>query len=278
MIFTIMLVTILLLEYEIKGSKRWLKIAGISIQPSEFIKPFFLILSAWFLSKGIEGRKTYLNILFLSFFILAGLIILQPDFGMTFLFAASFFCQLFIAGLSVFLVVIAFFMLMALSVTSYYVFDHVQKRIIAFFDPSVDTYQVDLSLKAFQTGGFFGKGPGQGILKEKIPDANTDFIFAVAGEELGFIFCSLIVLLIFILVFRFLFQLLKYKEPYVIIAIVGLTCSYGLQSFINIFSALALIPTTGMTLPLISYGGSSMISSAILFGFLLSLTKKKNEK
>ena len=277
-IFTIMLISILLLEYEIKGSKRWLKIGSMSIQPSEFIKPFFLILSAWFLSKGIEGKKIYLNILFLSFFILAGLIILQPDFGMTFLFSASFFCQLFIAGLSVFLVVIAIFMLIALSVTSYYMFDHVQKRIIAFFDTSVDTYQIDLSLKAFQTGGFFGKGPGQGILKEKIPDANTDFIFAVAGEELGFIFCSLIILLIFIIIFRFLFQLLRYKEPYVIIAIVGLTCSYGLQSFINIFSALALIPTTGMTLPLVSYGGSSMISSAILFGFLLSLTKQKNEK
>ena len=274
-IFTIMLISILLLDYEIKGSKRWLKVVGISIQPSEFIKPFFLILSAWFLSKGIEGRKIYLNILFFSFFIIAGLIILEPDFGMTFLFAASFFCQLFIAGLSIFLVAIAFLMLILLSVTSYYFFDHVQKRINAFFDPSADTYQLDLSLKAFKSGGLFGKGPAQGILKEKIPDANTDFILAVVGEELGFIFCSLIVLLIFLLIIRFLLQLLKYKDPYVIIAIVGLISSYGLQSLINIFSALGIIPTKGMTLPFISYGGSSMISSAILFGFLLSLTKQK---
>jgi len=274
-IFTIMLISILLLDYEIKGSKRWLKVVGISIQPSEFIKPFFLILSAWFLSKGIEGRKIYLNILFFSFFIIAGLIILEPDFGMTFLFAASFFCQLFIAGLSIFLVAIAFLMLILLSVTSYYVFDHVQKRINAFFDPSADTYQLDLSLKAFKSGGLFGKGPAHGILKEKIPDANTDFILAVVGEELGFIFCSLIVLLIFLLIIRFLLQLLKYKDPYVIIAIVGLISSYGLQSLINIFSALGIIPTKGMTLPFISYGGSSMISSAILFGFLLSLTKQK---
>ena len=274
-IFTIMLISILLLDYEIKGSKRWLKVVGISIQPSEFVKPFFLILSAWFLSKGIEGRKIYLNILFFSFFIIAGLIILEPDFGMTFLFAASFFCQLFIAGLSIFLVAIAFLMLILLSVTSYYFFDHVQKRINAFFDPSADTYQLDLSLKAFKSGGLFGKGPAQGILKEKIPDANTDFILAVVGEELGFIFCSLIVLLIFLLIIRFLLQLLKYKDPYVIIAIVGLISSYGLQSLINIFSALGIIPTKGMTLPFISYGGSSMISSAILFGFLLSLTKQK---
>ena len=274
-IFTIMLMSILLLDYEVRGSKRWLKVVGISIQPSEFIKPFFLILSAWFLSKGIEGRKIYLNILFFSFFIIAGLIILEPDFGMTFLFAASFFCQLFIAGLSIFLVAIAFLMLILLSVTSYYVFDHVQKRINAFFDPSADTYQLDLSLKAFKSGGLFGKGPAHGILKEKIPDANTDFILAVVGEELGFIFCSLIVLLIFLLIIRFLLQLLKYKDPYVIIAIVGLISSYGLQSLINIFSALGIIPTKGMTLPFISYGGSSMISSAILFGFLLSLTKQK---
>ena len=274
-IFTIMLMSILLLDYEVRGSKRWLKVVGISIQPSEFIKPFFLILSAWFLSKGIEGRKIYLNILFFSFFIIAGLIILEPDFGMTFLFAASFFCQLFIAGLSIFLVAIAFLMLILLSVTSYYVFDHVQKRINAFFDPSADTYQLDLSLKAFKSGGWFGKGPAHGILKEKIPDANTDFILAVVGEELGFIFCSLIVLLIFLLIIRFLLQLLKYKDPYVIIAIVGLISSYGLQSLINIFSALGIIPTKGMTLPFISYGGSSMISSAILFGFLLSLTKQK---
>ncbi|PPR44292.1 MAG: putative lipid II flippase FtsW [Alphaproteobacteria bacterium MarineAlpha5_Bin6] len=274
--FIIMLISILFLDYEIKGSKRWLKFFGLSIQPSEFIKPFFLILSAWFLSKGIQGKKIYLNILFLFFFLVAGLIILQPDFGMTFLFAASFFCQLFIAGLSISLVIIFFAILIILSITCYFIFDHVQKRINAFFDPTTaDTYQIDLSLQAFKSGGLLGKGPAHGIIKDKIPDANTDFIFAVAGEELGFIFCSLIILLIIILIARFLLQLLKFKEPYIIIAIVGLISSYGLQSLINIFSALGVIPTKGMTLPFISYGGSSMISSAILFGFLLSLTKQK---
>ena len=157
-------------------------------------------------------------------------------------------------------------------------FDHVQKRINIFLDPTADTYQIDLSLKAFKSGGIFGKGPAQGILKEKIPDASTDFIFAVAGEELGLVFCCLIIFLIFLLILRFLLQLLKYNDPYIIISIVGLISSYGLQSLINIFSSLGLIPTKGMTLPFISYGGSSMISSAILFGFLLSLTKKSNEK
>tara|TARA_B100000029_G_scaffold214879_1_gene212763 strand:- start:1508 stop:2569 length:1062 start_codon:yes stop_codon:yes gene_type:complete len=278
LIFTILLLIILLLDFEIKGSKRWIKILGISLQPSEFIKPFFLLLSAWFLSQGIQGRRLYLTILFFSFFILAGLIFIQPDFGMTFLFAASFFCQLFIAGLSIILVAVAFLMLVILSLSSYFLFDHVQKRINAFFDPLADTYQIDLSLKAFKSGGFFGKGPAQGVLKEKIPDASTDFIFAVAGEELGFIFCFLIILLIFLLIVRYLLQLLKFDDPFIIIAIVGLISSYGLQSLINIFSSLGLIPTKGMTLPFISYGGSSMFSTAILFGFLLSLTKQNYAK
>ena len=140
----------------------------------------------------------------------------------------------------------------------------------------VDTYQIDLSIKAFQSGGILGKGPGQGILKERIPDANTDFIFAVAGEELGFVFCLIIILIILSIIIRTLIYVLKIQEPYKIIAISGLICSFGLQSLINIFSSIGLIPTKGMTLPFVSYGGSSMISISVLFGFLLSLTNKNN--
>ena len=272
-----MLFFILLLDYEIKGSKRWIKFSNFSLQPSEFIKPFYFILSAWFIIQGINGRKSYLFILFISFIIMSGLIILQPDFGMTFLIFLTFFCQLFIAGLSIYFVFFAILVLIILSFISYYFFDHVQKRVEAFLNPLADSYQIDLSLKAFNSGGLFGKGPGQGILKERIPDANTDFIFAVAGEELGFIFCSIIILLILVIIIRFLLKLLLIKDPFIIIAVVGLTCCFGLQSLINIFSSLSIIPTKGMTLPFISYGGSSMISSSILFGFLLSLTKNKNQ-
>ena len=267
---------VLLIEYEIKGSKRWLKIYGFSLQPSEFIKPFYFILSAWFIQQGFNGRKSYLITLVLSFLVISSLIILQPDFGMTFLFSLTFFCQLFIAGLSLYLVIFAFISLLLLSFFSYFVFDHVQKRIEVFFNP--DSYtQISYSLRAFKSGGYFGKGPGQGSLKETIPDASTDFIFAVAGEELGFIFCSIIILLILLIIIRFLLSLLKMKDPFLIISSVGLICCFGLQSLINIFSSLAIIPTKGMTLPYISYGGSSMLSSSILFGFLLALTKKRNE-
>jgi len=276
--FILILIAVLFVDYEIKGSKRWFKLYSLSIQPSEFIKPFFFVLSAWCITQGINRRNLYLIALVTFFIIICSLIILQPDFGMTFLISITFFCQLFVAGLSLFLIIIAGVSLIAFSIFSFYFFDHVQQRVNTFFNPTADTYQIDLSLKAFKSGGLLGKGPGQGILKERIPDANTDFIFAVAGEELGFIFCSIIVLLILFLIIRFLLKLLRMKDPFKIIATVGLTCSFGLQSLFNIFSSLDLIPTKGMTLPLISYGGSSMISSAILFGFLLSLTKKANEE
>jgi cell division protein FtsW len=270
------MIVLLFMDYEINGSKRWIKLLSFSFQPSEFIKPFFLMVSAWFLSKGIHGQKISLYIVFVSFLILASLLILQPDFGMTVLFAITFFCQLFIAGLSIILISIAIVMLILLSVFSYFFFDHVRRRIDIFLDPSIDNYQISKSLSAFKSGGLLGKGPGQGILKENIPDAHTDFIFAVAGEELGFIVCSLIVILFLIIIIRNLLIVFKIQQPYIIIAIVGLTSCFGLQALINICSSLNIIPTKGMTLPLISYGGSSLVSSAILVGFLLSLTKKQN--
>ena len=273
--FIIILIIVLFSDYEINGSKRWLKLFGLSLQPSEFIKPLYIILSAWFIIQGINGRISYFIILFLSFLIISSLIVLQPDFGMTLLISLTFFCQLFIAGLSIYLVILALLCLICLGVLAFYFFEHVQNRVIIFFNPESDITQIDLSLKAFKSGGFFGKGPGQGTLKQKIPDGNTDFIFAVAGEELGFIFCALIIIIILSIIVRFLLNLLKMKDPYLIIASVGLVCSFGLQSLINIFSSLSVIPTKGMTLPFISYGGSSMVSSAILFGFLLSLTKNK---
>ena len=275
----ILMIIIFFLDYEVKGAKRWIQIFNFTLQPSEIIKPVFVILSAWCISKSIEDKKFYLPILFIFFFLLLILIIMQPDLGMTVLISSTFFCQLFVAGLSLFLVFLAFLFIVFISIFSYFIFDHVQSRINSFLGgiSGSDTYQIDLSIKAFQNGGLLGKGPGQGILKERIPDANTDFIFAVAGEELGLIFCLVIILIILSIIVRTLINVLKVEDTYKIIAISGLICSFGLQCLINIFSSLGLIPTKGMTLPFVSYGGSSMISVSILFGFLLSLTNKKNE-
>jgi len=276
-ILIILLLSLYFFEYEVKGSKRWLRILSFSFQPSEVVKPFFIILTSWGISQSIKGKKYFLLVTFVSFLALILLVLLQPDLGMTILIASTFFCQLFIAGLPMMLVLYGLALILSLSVLSYFFLDHVKNRIDSFLG-NADTYQIDLSLRAFKSGGIFGKGPGQGDLKEKIPDANTDFIFAVAGEELGLIFCLIILIIILSIVIKTLLKVLKVDNPYKIIAISGLICSFGLQSLINIFSALGMIPTKGMTLPFVSYGGSSMLATSILFGFLLSLTNINNEE
>ena len=276
-ILIILLLSLYFFEYEVKGSKRWLRILSFSFQPSEVVKPFFIILTSWGISQSIKGKKYFLLVTFASFLTLILLVLLQPDLGMTILIASTFFCQLFIAGLPMMLVLYGLALILSLSVLSYFFLDHVKNRIDSFLG-NADTYQIDLSLRAFKSGGIFGKGPGQGDLKEKIPDANTDFIFAVAGEELGLIFCLIILIIILSIVIKTLLKVLKVDNPYKIIAISGLICSFGLQSLINIFSALGMIPTKGMTLPFVSYGGSSMLASSILFGFLLSLTNINSEE
>ena len=276
-ILIILLLSLYFFEYEVKGSKRWLRILSFSFQPSELVKPFFIILTSWGISQSVKGKKYFLLVTFVSFLTLILLVLLQPDLGMTILIASTFFCQLFIAGLPMMLVLYGLALILSLSVLSYFFLDHVKNRIDSFLG-NADTYQIDLSLRAFKSGGIFGKGPGQGDLKEKIPDANTDFIFAVAGEELGLIFCLIILIIILSIVIKTLLKVLKIDNPYKIIAISGLICSFGLQSLINIFSALGMIPTKGMTLPFVSYGGSSMLASSILFGFLLSLTNINNEE
>ena len=276
-ILIILLLSLYFFEYEVKGSKRWLRILSFSFQPSEVVKPFFIILTSWGISQSVKGKKYFLLVTFVSFLTLILLVLLQPDLGMTILIASTFFCQLFIAGLPMMLVLYGLALILSLSVISYFFLDHVKNRIDSFLG-NADTYQIDLSLRAFKSGGIFGKGPGQGDLKEKIPDANTDFIFAVAGEELGLIFCLIILIIILSIVIKTLLKVLKINNPYKIIAISGLICSFGLQSLINIFSALGMIPTKGMTLPFVSYGGSSMLASSILFGFLLSLTNINNEE
>ena len=276
-ILTLLLISLFFFDYEVKGAKRWLKLFSFSFQPSEVIKPFFVILSSWGIAQSIKGKKYFLSFTFIAFVILIALVLLQPDLGMTILVSTTFFCQLFIAGLSIILVIYGLVLIATVSVTAYFFLVHVKNRIDSFLG-NADTYQIDLSLMAFRSGGIFGKGPGQGDLKEKIPDANTDFIFAVAGEELGLIFCIIILIIILSIVVKTLLKVLKMNNPYKIIAISGLICSFGLQSLINILSSLGMIPTKGMTLPFVSYGGSSMLATSILFGFLLSLTNINNNE
>ena len=274
-----LILIILMFGYEINGSKRWLPILGFTIQPSEFLKPFFVVISAWFITKGLEGKKFGFTIIIPLFILSSFLLILQPDFGMTVLFMAVFFSQLFVAGLSIIFVFMLVIFILGVVILSYIYIENVRLRFNIFFDPSKgDTYQIEQSIKAFKSGGLTGKGLGQGTLKDKIPDAHTDFIFSVAGEELGYIFCSLLIFIFLIIIIRSLLLILKKREPYSLILVAGLVSIFGLQALINIASSIGAAPTKGMTLPLISYGGSSMVSSSILIGILLSHTKGLKRK
>ena len=174
-ILILLLISLFFTEFQVKGAKRWIKLYIFSFQPSEVIKPFFIILTSWGIAQSIKGKNYFLSTTFISFIVLIALVLLQPDLGMTILIASTFFCQLFIAGLPMMLVIYGLFLIISVSVIAYIFLDHVKNRIDSFLGNS-DTYQIDLSLMAFKSGGIFGKGPGQGDLKEKIPDANTDFI------------------------------------------------------------------------------------------------------
>ena len=278
LIFSILLIIwVISFGNEINGAKRWFQIYGFSIQPSEFLKPFFIVISAWFITKGLEGKAYGFKIVSSLFLVSCFLLILQPDFGMTMLFIIVFFGQLFIAGLSISLVIGLVVILITVLILSYNYMDHVRIRFDSYIsyliDPSCDSCQIEQSIKAFKSGGVFGKGLGQGSWKERTPDSHTDFIFSIAGEELGFIFCCIIIFIFLIIILRGLLKILKKRETYSLMVVVGLVSIFGLQAFINIGSSLSLLPTKGMTLPLISYGGSSMISNAILIGFLLSHTR-----
>lgn len=262
---------------ETKGAHRWLSIAGFSIQPSEFMKPCFAVVMAWICSKRYQRADfpSY-KIAIGLYIIVVSLLALQPDFGMIVTVTAVWCIQLFMAGLP-FLWVIILAILSAVGlVAAYHFFPHVANRINIFLDPNAgDNYQVRKSLEAFQQGGIIGRGPGEGQVKHHLPDSHTDFIFAVAGEELGMLACVLIVCVFGFIVLRSLFRVWDSKDIFVMLAVVGLSAQFGIQSIINMGVSVNLLPPKGMTLPFISYGGSSTLAVAIGMGMLLALTRKR---
>lgn len=267
--------------FEIKGAKRWINMGLLSIQPSEFVKPAFVVLTAWILSKGVSNPKfpkyTCAILLYASF---VGLLVIQPDLGMTVLVTAVWGGQLFLAGLPALWIISSLIAGAGGLVGAYLLLPHVTKRIDRFFEPGdryTDQYQVTQSLEAFTNGGFLGRGPGEGIVKKNLPDAHGDFIFAVAGEEFGLIVCLIILALFAFVVLRSIKRLSYDRNIYILLAGVGLVMEFGFQAIINVSSALHLIPTKGMTLPFISYGGSSMLAIAVAMGMLLGFTRKRME-
>ena len=262
---------------EVKGARRWI----LGVQPSEFVKPAFIVLAAWAFSEG--GRRRDMPGNTLAIFLLVctiGPLMLQPDFGQTMLlsmvWAALFFAAglhwMWVAGIGGIGLTGAFF--------AYQFVPHVRARIEKFIEPASgaspgDTFQVDTAMESFMSGGWFGKGPGEGTLKRVLPDSHTDFILAVTGEEFGVIVCLCIVALFCFIVLRGLSSAMRNEDSFCRFASAGLVMLFGLQSAINMAVNVHLMPAKGMTLPFISYGGSSLISLALTMGFLIAVTRKR---
>ena len=262
---------------EIKGARRWISIFGFSIQPSEFTKPALVIIVAWMLAeeqKKPEFRGQFIAFVFILIFSL--LLIFQPDIGMLFVTLVIWGVQLFLNGLPLNFIVLSCVAAIVGFIFAYMFLPHFTTRVDRFLDPAIgDQYQINRSLEAFSSGGLFGVGPGEGIIKKHIPDAHADFVFAVLGEEFGFFVCAFVVLVIAFIVVYGILKTFKQNNLFKVLSSIGLISQFGLQSIINIASALHMMPTKGMTLPFMSYGGSSMIAISISAGFILSLGKRK---
>jgi cell division protein FtsW len=267
----------LLFGHEVKGAKRWI----FGIQPSEFLKPAFVILVAWAFSEGGRRRDvpgTFLALLLLPLTVVP--LIMQPDFGQTMLLSLVWAALFFMAGLHWFWVGGIGGIGITGILLAYKLVPHVRGRILKFIDPGtgggvIDTFQVDTALDCFMAGGWFGKGPGEGTVKRILPDAHTDFIFAVTAEEFGIVACLLLVGIFAFIVIRGLSSAARDEDPFCRFAAAGLVLLFGIQSAINMGVNLHLMPAKGMTLPFISYGGSSLISLALGMGFLVAVTRKR---
>jgi cell division protein FtsW len=274
-------VALLLLTFvtgvEIKGARRWIAVPGLSsVQPSEFVKPSLAVISAWLLAQSRTERRApgYILSTLLVGGVLA-LLVLQPDLGMSIVVALVWAIQLFVVGLPIWVAGFGAVGGAASIVGAYFMFGHVRSRFDRFLDPSSgDNYQVNTSLEAFMNGGPFGRGPGEGTVKAQLPDAHTDFIMAVAGEEFGLVVCLMILGLFAFVTLRAMSRASKETSLFITLAATGLGVQFGLQAAINMASTIQLIPAKGMTLPFISYGGSSALAMAICMGMLLSLTRE----
>ena len=266
---------------EIKGARRWIALPGMQIQPSEFLKPCFAITSAWLIAEGKQmPRFPGTTIAILVYLLIAFCLKSQPDIGMLGVVTLVFFAQLFLAGLNLFLAGLGVLGIGGAGFAAYLFFSHVQKRVQEFLDPgaagAAASYQPTKALEAFGNGGLWGRGPGEGHVKDVLPDAHADFVFAVAGEEFGMVVCLVILGVFAFIVLRGLLQLLKEPDPFIVLASAGLITGFGLQAFVNMATSLQLIPTKGMTLPFISYGGSSVMAVALGIGMLLALTRRRH--
>jgi cell division protein FtsW len=260
---------------EVLGAKRSIELGLFSLQPSEFLKPGFAVLGAAIISDRYKFPLPKPVITFLLIVPAIGILLLQPDVGQTTLLLALWGALLFFSGAPLIWMVILGGGTAALGGLAYTLFPHVHHRIDQFLNPSTTGYQTGLALKAFAHGGLSGVGPGAGTIKYRIPEAHSDFIFAVAGEEFGLILCAVIAALFCCLTIRLLLRAASQRDRFSQLAGSGLAIVTALQAFINMGVAVSLLPAKGMTLPFISYGGSSLFAVALTMGFALAVTRQR---
>ena len=265
------------LGHNAKGATRWLEFGGFTLQPSEFMKPALIILVAWMFSEGQKGDGVPgVSIAFGLYFVSIALLLIQPDIGQTVLITVAFGAAFWMAGVPISWVMGLGATAIAGLSSTYFLFPHVASRVDRFLSPDkADTHQVDRAAEAIAAGRLVGRGPGEGVLKRAIPDAHTDFIYSVAAEDYGLVFSLLLIALFSIIVIRGLYKALKLSDPFEQVAAAGLFVLVGQQAFINVAVNLDLIPTKGMTLPFISYGGSSMLAMGLTLGMALALTRRR---
>ena len=272
------LLATLLIGYEVNGASRWVKLGTFVIQPSEFMKPTLAVATAWMLAEQQKNEN------FPGYSIAAGLLVLalalliaQPDFGMAVVVGVVCFAQLFMGGMPTTWVAVLIVVGLGGVSLAYVLLPHVASRIDRFLDPaSGDSYQVDKAMEAFSNGGILGRGPGEGVVKFVLPDAHSDFIFAVVGEEFGLFAGLAIVALFAFIVLRGFYRMLQERTMFVLLATGGLLVQFGAQAIVNMGVNLRLLPAKGMTLPFISYGGSSLLALALTMGMVLGLTRRRS--
>lgn len=277
---------------EIKGARRWISLMGFSIQPSEFLKPSFAVVAAWMiaLQKKSEqqaaqyhGEHAKDGIFYGYRFsiglycVLIALLLMQPDLGMSVVITCVFAVQIFLAGLRFRYLAVLFGLGAGGLTAAYFFFHHVRSRVDRFLNPeSGDNYQVEKSLEAIKQGGVLGTGPGQGSEKMHLPDAHADFIFSVLVEEMGALFAFILIGVFLFVLLRGFKRLQETQDVFPVLAAGGLLAMFGLQSIIHMGSSVNLLPAKGMTLPFMSYGGSSMLSMSLAMGMVLALTRQKS--
>ena len=258
---------------DIKGATRWITIYGFTIQPSEFAKPCFAVVNAWILSLWLEEKSFNGWIYSVSLLIiLISILLFQPDVGMSFVIAMTWIFQIFLAGISitVFSIISAFILL--IGFICFACLEHVQLRVKTFL--SGEGLQIEKSIEAFKNGGLFGQGFNESTVSIYLPDSHSDFIFSVAGEELGILGAGIIIFAYVLIFWRGIILSSTSNKIFIILASSSLIFQFCFQSAIHMASTLNMIPTKGMTLPFISYGGSSLLSSCISMGIVLAMTRK----